>query len=157
MCIFGHHHPHHPILLVANHRAGSQLKILVVFRATIWLIFFVEIFWKIPQKFSFLFLRLHQRYFSLQNDSKCCALNRNILITSNLNEEKVEMIQQGTRKTFKTFTLSFTPSRHAEQLLFSCLCSSLSVYSRKLQYFFWTSSSPSPYPVSLEFIELIPS
>ena len=23
--------------------------------------------------------------------------------------------------------------------------------------FFWTSSSPSPYPVSLEFIELLPS
>ena len=55
-------------------------------------------------------------------------------------------------------TLSFTLSRHAEQLLFSCLRSKETVYSRKLQCFFWTSSAAaSPYPVSLEFIELVPS
>ena len=34
-------------------------------------------------------------------------------------------------------TLSFTLSRHAEQLLFSCLGSKVTVYSRKLQCFFW--------------------
>ena len=61
--------------------------------------------------------------------------------------------------------LSFSPSPretvpeslgtvHAEQLLFSCLCSKVTVYSRKLQCFFRTSSTPSP--VSLEFIELVP-
>merc|ERR1719402_421615 len=32
--------------------------------------------------------------------------------------------------------LSSTRSRHAEQLLFSCLCSNVTVYSRKLQCFF---------------------
>ena len=32
-------------------------------------------------------------------------------------------------------TLSFTLSRHAEQLLSSCLCSKVTVYSRKLQCF----------------------
>ncbi len=35
-----------------------------------------------------------------------------------------------------SFNLSFTHSRHAEQLLFSSLCSKLSVYSQKLQCFF---------------------
>ena len=48
------------------------------------------------------------------------------------------------------------PSQHAEQLLFSSLCSKVSVYSRKMQCLFFTSSS-SPSPVSLEFIELVPS
>ena len=42
-----------------------------------------------------------------------------------------------TFATFTTFTLSFTLSRHAEQFLFSCLCSKLTVYSRKLQGIFW--------------------
>ena len=44
---------------------------------------------------------------------------------------------------FKTFTLSFTLCRHAEQLLFSCLCSKVTVYGRKLQCFFLTSTSTS--------------
>ena len=35
------------------------------------------------------------------------------------------------------FNLSFNHSRHAEQVLFSCLCSKLAVYSRKLQCIFW--------------------
>ena len=52
-------------------------------------------------------------------------------------------------------------SRHAEHLLFSCLRSKETVYhvySRKLQCFFGTSSAAaSPYPSSLEFIELVPS
>ena len=56
-----------------------------------------------------------------------------------------------------SFNLSFNHSRHAEQVLFSSLCSKVAVYSRKLQWFFLTSSSSSPYPVSLEFIELVPS
>ena len=33
-----------------------------------------------------------------------------------------------TFATFTTFTLSFTLSQHAEQLLFSCLCSKVAVY-----------------------------
>ena len=45
---------------------------------------------------------------------------------------------------------------HAEQLLFSCLCSKVAVYSRKLQCFFGTASS-SPSPASLDVIELVPS
>ena len=46
-------------------------------------------------------------------------------------------------------------SGHAEQLLFSCLCSKVTVYGRKLQcVFFW---HPQPQPVSLEFLELVPS
>ena len=49
---------------------------------------------------------------------------------------------------------SFNHSRHAEQVLFSCLGSKVAVYSRKLQWFFLTSS---PYPVIFEFIELVPS
>ena len=39
---------------------------------------------------------------------------------------------------------------------FSCLCSTLSVYCRKLQFYFLTTAS-SPYPLTLEFIELVPS
>ena len=39
--------------------------------------------------------------------------------------------------TFTTFTLSFTLSRHAEQVLFSCLGSKFAAYSQKLQCFFW--------------------
>ena len=42
---------------------------------------------------------------------------------------------------------------HAEQLLFSCLYSKVTVYRWKCQCFFWTTASP--YPVSLEFIELV--
>ena len=49
-----------------------------------------------------------------------------------------------------TLTLSFTHSPHAEQLLFSYLCSKVTVYSRKLQCFFWTTTSTSsPYPLTL--------
>ena len=40
-----------------------------------------------------------------------------------------------------SFNLSFTHSRHAEQLLFSCLCSKVTVYSRK--YFHTLSLSHS--------------
>ena len=36
-----------------------------------------------------------------------------------------------------SFNLSFTHSRHAEQVLFSCLGSKVAVYSRKLQCFFF--------------------
>ena len=39
-----------------------------------------------------------------------------------------------------SFNLSFTHSRHAEQLLFSSLCSKLAVYRRKLQCFFFDLS-----------------
>ena len=49
--------------------------------------------------------------------------------------------------------LAFTHSRHAEQLLFSCLGSKVTVYSQQLQLLFLTSftSSSLPSPVSLEF------
>ena len=40
-----------------------------------------------------------------------------------------------------SLNLSFNHSWHAEQVLFSCLGSKVAVYSRKLQWFFWTSSS----------------
>ena len=57
-----------------------------------------------------------------------------------------------------SFNLSLNHSRHAEQVLFSSLCSKVVVYSRKLQCFFFTSSSSAPpSPVSLEVIELVPS
>ena len=48
-----------------------------------------------------------------------------------------------------SFTFSFTHSRHAEQVLSSCLCSKVTVYSRKLQWFF--------DPVSLDVTDLVPS
>ena len=35
-----------------------------------------------------------------------------------------------------SFNLSFTHSRHAEQLMDSCLCSKVSVYRSKCQFFF---------------------
>ena len=41
---------------------------------------------------------------------------------------------------------------HAKQLLFSCLCFQVNVYSRKIQCFFGPQ-----HPVSLEFVELVPS
>ena len=53
-----------------------------------------------------------------------------------------------------SFNLSFNHSRHAEQVLFSCLGSNVAFYSRKLQCFF----GHQPHqPVSLEFMELVPS
>ena len=39
-----------------------------------------------------------------------------------------------------SFNLSFTHSQHAEQLLFSCLCSNVALYRWKCQCFFWPSS-----------------
>ena len=55
-------------------------------------------------------------------------------------------------------TLSVSHSWHAEQLLFSCLCSKVAVYRWKCQWFFWTSTATaSPSPVTFEFIELVPS
>ena len=48
-----------------------------------------------------------------------------------------------------SFTLSFSLSQHAEQLLFSCLCSKLSVYSRKLQCFFLP---PHPIPSGIHVV-----
>ena len=55
------------------------------------------------------------------------------------------------------FNLSFNHSWHAEQVLFSSLCSKVAVYSRKMQCFFLTSSTSSPSPVTLDVIELVPS
>ena len=55
-----------------------------------------------------------------------------------------------------SLNLSFNHSWHAEQVLFSCLGSKVAVYCRKLQWSFFTSSSP-PSPVSLGVIELVPS
>ena len=40
-----------------------------------------------------------------------------------------------TPATFATFTLSFTLSRHAEQLLFSCLCSKVTLTLFRFHYF----------------------
>ena len=42
-----------------------------------------------------------------------------------------------------SFNLSFTHSRHAEQVLFSSLCSKVAVYRRKLQWFFFDSHTLS--------------
>ena len=80
-----------------------------------------------------------------------------------------------------SFNLSFTHSWHAEQLanLPTCtlalshslsldmlnkfcfhvygLGSKVAVYSRKMQWFFWTTTSSSPSPVTLDVIELVPS
>ena len=42
-----------------------------------------------------------------------------------------------------SFNLSFNHSRHAEQVLFSSLCSKFAVYRRKLQCFFLDSHSSS--------------
>ena len=46
-------------------------------------------------------------------------------------------------KLSHSFNLSFTLSQHVEIFLFSCLCSKVTVYSQKLQCFFWTSASAS--------------
>ena len=56
-----------------------------------------------------------------------------------------------------SFNLSFTHSRHAEQVLFSSLGSKVAVYRRKLQWGFLTASAAAPDPLTLEFIELVPS
>ena len=65
----------------------------------------------------------------------------------------------GTRNVLKTWRLeNFENMKNdpcKEQLLFSCLCSKVTVYCRKLQCFFWTATAP--YPVILEFLELVPS
>ena len=45
-----------------------------------------------------------------------------------------------------SFTLSFTHSWHAEQLLFSCLCSKVSVYRWKWQCFFGSQQQHHPIP-----------
>ena len=52
-----------------------------------------------------------------------------------------------------SFNLSFNHSRHAEQVLFSCLGSKVTVSSRN----FFLTAPPSPSPVSLGVIELVPS
>ena len=54
-------------------------------------------------------------------------------------------------------TLSFNHSWHAEQLLFSCLCSKFAVFGKNCNGYFLTSSSSPPSPVSLDVIELVPS
>ena len=47
-----------------------------------------------------------------------------------------------------SFNLSFNHSRHAEQLLFSSLCSKVAVYCKNYNEVFWTPSSSSPSPHS---------
>ena len=42
-----------------------------------------------------------------------------------------------------SFNLSFNHSRHAEQVLFSSLCSKVAVIAENCNVFFWTSSSSS--------------
>ena len=42
-------------------------------------------------------------------------------------------------------TLSFTHSRHAEQLLFWCLCSNVTLYRWKCQWFFWPPHQHHPH------------
>ena len=56
--------------------------------------------------------------------------------------------------TLSKFAILLSLSRHAKQLLFSCRCSKVTVYSRKLQCFFFTTA---PSPVSLGVIELVPN
>ena len=58
-----------------------------------------------------------------------------------------------------SFNLSFNHSRHAEQVLFSSLCSKVAVVGENCNGHFWTSSSAAaaPSPVSLDVIELVPS
>ena len=46
-----------------------------------------------------------------------------------------------------SFNVSFNHSRHAEQVLFSCLGSKVAVYSRKLQCFFFTPTSSCEFGV----------
>ena len=48
-----------------------------------------------------------------------------------------------------SFNLSFNHSRHAEQVLFSCLRSKVVVYSRKLIWFFWGHHQPPQHPALL--------
>ena len=60
-----------------------------------------------------------------------------------------------TFTTFTTFNVSLSLSQHAEQLLFSCLCSKLSVKTENCNEVFWITSSP--YALTLEFKELVPS
>ena len=68
------------------------------------------------------------------------------------NQECFEKLEKLSISLFSLLSLlSLTLSRHAEQLLFSCLGSKGTVYSRKLQCFFGTS------PVTLHVIELVPS
>ena len=56
-----------------------------------------------------------------------------------------------------SFNLSFNHSRHAEQLLFWCLGSNVTLYRWKCQSFFLTAAASSPSPVTLDVIELVPS
>ena len=48
-----------------------------------------------------------------------------------------------------SFNLSFNHSRHAEQVLFSSLCSKVAVYRRKLQCFFFDTLSTSTSTITL--------
>ena len=61
-----------------------------------------------------------------------------------------------TFTTFTTFTLSFALSRHAEQVLFSCLGSKVTVYSRKLQWDF-LGHPHRRHPIPIPILELVPS
>ena len=58
-----------------------------------------------------------------------------------LNNFCFHVYAQKSHSLSHSFNLSFTHSRHAEQLLFSSLCSKVTVYCRKLLCFFGTSSS----------------
>ena len=56
-----------------------------------------------------------------------------------------------------SFNLSFTHTKHAEQLLFSCLCSNVAVYRWKCRWFFFDKTFSSTLSSIFPFIELVPS
>ena len=66
----------------------------------------------------------------------------------------LSMLKSHSHTLFPSFTLSFSHSRHAEWVLFSCLCSKFTDYRWKWQCVFLP---PHPPPHRATDIELVPS
>ena len=61
-------------------------------------------------------------------------------------------------KMMNDFAPRHDNKKMSEQFLFSCLCSKVTVFRPKWQWFFVTSSlaAAAPVPLTLEFIEMVP-
>ena len=81
---------------------------------------------------------------------KCLKVRQKLGTRKNLKILKFEKLKIWKFKFKIQNGLSWS-LRHAEQFLFSCLCSKVAVYSRKLQWFFWHAPHHHHPPRPCEF------
>ena len=92
-----------------------------------------ECYYKLKKLFFMSMLKSHSHTLSVSHSCTLNMLNNFCFHVYAQKSLSHSFTTFATFTIFTTFTLSFTLSQHAEQVLFSSLCSKVAVYSRKMQ------------------------